>query len=228
MVLKMVYIITLPPPLSIGDIGHPYPGFSGIIYPGFSRDPRKHWPKNIFRPSQKCFGLFPGEVLTARKRRFHSFWTPPPFARDSSAARPRAESRQRRSCRPPQNPGRAICLSSTVRFLGRPLMNRMRASFTSARMPARSACVFEDTVPRLSAMNFRILFFGKGSDPSIEDPLYMIRMPADRSFYTIYTFFTAKTSRKPLLLSALASLGLARYESRAPLARRLRVFASLR
>ena len=28
---------------------------------------------------------------------------------------------------------------------------------------------------------------GKGSDPSIEDPLYMIRMPADRSFYTIYT-----------------------------------------
>ena len=34
---------------------------------------------------------------------------------------------------------------------------------------------------------------GKGSDPSIEDPLYMIRMPADRSFYTIYTFYTASS-----------------------------------
>ena len=26
---------------------HPYPGFSGIIYPESSRGPRKHWAKNI-------------------------------------------------------------------------------------------------------------------------------------------------------------------------------------
>ena len=33
----------------------------------------------------------------------------------------------------------------------------------------------------------------KGSGPSIGDPLYMIRMPADCSFYTIYTFYTASS-----------------------------------
>ena len=33
----------------------------------------------------------------------------------------------------------------------------------------------------------------KGSGPSIEDSLYMIRMPADCSFYTIYTFYTASS-----------------------------------
>ena len=29
---------------------HPNPEFFGIIYPGFSRDPRKHGPRNISRP----------------------------------------------------------------------------------------------------------------------------------------------------------------------------------
>jgi len=36
----------------VGLLKHPYPGFSGIIYPGFSSDPRKHWMKNIFRRVQ--------------------------------------------------------------------------------------------------------------------------------------------------------------------------------
>ena len=37
-----------------------------------------------------------------------------------------------------QNPSSIICLSSTLRFFGRPLMNLILASFTSARVGSTS------------------------------------------------------------------------------------------
>ena len=40
----------------------------------------------------------------------------------------------------------------------------------------------------------------EGSDFSVEDPLYMIRLPAAPCFYTIYTFYTAKTYLEKSLL----------------------------
>ena len=55
-----------------------------------------------------------------------------------------------------QNPSSIICLSSTLRFLGRPLMNLILASFTIARMPASSARVFVEMVAMLSERNFSI------------------------------------------------------------------------
>ena len=57
----------------------------------------------------------------------------------------------------PQIPANIICLLSSF-FLLRclPLMNRRCASFTSARTPAKSACVLIETFSRLSDRNFRI------------------------------------------------------------------------
>ena len=40
----------IPGGLQVGAPRHPNPEFFGIIYPGFSRDPRKHGPRNISRP----------------------------------------------------------------------------------------------------------------------------------------------------------------------------------
>ena len=48
-------------------------------------------------------------------------------------------------------------------------------------------------VARITVAISAIAVLAKGSGPSIEDSLYMIRMPADCSFYTIYTVYTASS-----------------------------------
>ena len=55
----------------------------------FTRSLKALGEKNIFTPSQTHFGLFSGDVLTVRKRRFALFLRSPPFSGDSSAALPR-------------------------------------------------------------------------------------------------------------------------------------------
>ena len=59
-------------------------------------------------------------------------------------------------------------------------------ALASARVEV-SALPFGESISNLSQI------IEKGSGPSIEDSLYMIRMPADCSLYTIYTFYTASS-----------------------------------
>ena len=109
---------------------HPYPGFSGIIYPGFSRDPRKHWAKNIFGRVQNRSRL---SVRAVRA-----------FGRDTKTDDAGAAAQPKRRGRGAVRRANGLSADSTLDFRCR--FARHRASPASFRPSGRPRAVGHETL----------------------------------------------------------------------------------
>ena len=109
---------------------HAYPGFSGIIYPGFSRDPRKHWAKIIFGRVQNRSRL---SVRAVRA-----------FGRDTKTDDAGAAAQPKRRGRGAVRRANGLSADSTLDFRCR--FARHRASPASFRPSGRPRAVGHETL----------------------------------------------------------------------------------